>query len=71
MYQFNEIWQRIRIFVMIWVGGLIFLVAASVIRYWSFISTVLKNNVLALVNGIMPSVIMLAAIVWIIRSMFR
>lgn len=66
-----EIWLRIRIFVLIWVVGLAVLVLSSIVKYWDFIKTVLANNAWALFNGVMPLVLILAAIVWIIRAAFR
>ncbi len=71
MLRFFELWMRIRIFVQIWLAGLLFLVAASVIRYHAFLGEVLSDNTIALVNAVMPVIIMAGAIVYLLRSIFR
>lgn len=71
MLRFFELWMRIRIFVQIWLAGLLFLVAASVIRYHAFLWEVLSNNTIALVNAVMPVIIMAGGIVYLLRSIFR
>lgn len=58
-------------FVIGWLIAFALIVVISCIKYRAFIAAALTDNTWALVNAIMPCVIMLMAIFYIIRSIIR
>lgn len=70
-YQIVTVWTVIKRFLIGWAIAGIMLVVVSCIKYKDFIVTVFANNTWAWINAVMPIVIMVFAIGYIIRSLFR
>lgn len=70
-YQAVTVWTVIKRFLIGWaiVGAL--LVVVSCIKYKEFIVTAFSNNTWAWINAVMPIVIIVFAIGYTIRSLFR
>lgn len=58
-------------FVIGWLIAFALIVMISCIKYRAFIAAALTDNTWTLINAIMPCIIMLIAIIYIIRSIFR
>lgn len=70
-YHAVTVWIVIKRFLIGWAVVGTLLVVVSCIKYKEFIVTAFANNTLALINTIMPIVIMAFAIGYIIKSLFR
>lgn len=70
-YQAVTVWTVIKRFLIGWAIAGIMLVVVSCIKYKEFIVTAFANNTWAWINAVMPIVIMVFAIGYIIRSLFR
>lgn len=70
-YQAVTVWIVIKRFLIGWTITGVLLVVISCVKYKEFIVTAFSNNTLAWINAAMPIVIMVFAIGYIIRSLFR
>jgi len=70
-YQTVTVWSVIRRFLMGWVIAGALLVVVSCVKYKEFIVTAFANNAWAWINAVMPIVIMVSAVGYIVRSLFR
>ena len=70
-YQAATVWAVIKRFLIGWIITGAVLVVVSCVRYKEFIVTVFANNTWAWINAVMPILIMVFAISYIIRSLFR
>ena len=70
-YQAVTVWTVIKRFLIGWTIAGALLVVYSCTKYKEFIVTAFANNTWAWINAVMPIVIMVFAIGYIIRSLFR
>ena len=70
-YQAVTVWIVIKRFLIGWSIAGALLVVVSCVKYKEFIVTAFANNTWAWINAVMPIVIMVFAIGYIIRSLFR
>ena len=70
-YQAVTVWTVIKRFLIGWSIAGALLVVVSCVKYKEFIVTAFANNTWARINAVMPIVIMVFAIRYIIRSLFR
>lgn len=70
-YQAVTVWTVIKRFLSGWVISGALLVVVSCVRYKKFIVTAFTNNTWAWINAVVPIVIVVFAISYIIRSLFR
>lgn len=70
-YQSVTAWTVIKRFLTVWIIAGALLVVVSCVKYKEFIVTAFANNTWAWINAVMPIVIMVFAISYIIRSLFR
>ena len=70
-YQAVTVWTVIKRFLIGWAIAGALLVVVSCVKYKEFIVTAFANNTWAWINAVMPLVIMVFAIGYIIRSLFR
>lgn len=70
-YQAVTVWTVIKRFLIGWSIAGALLVVVSCVKYKEFIVTAFANNTWAWINAVMPIVIMVFAIRYIIRSLFR
>ena len=70
-YQAVTVWTVIKRFLIGWAIAGTLLVVYSCTKYKEFIVTAFANNTWAWINAVMPIVIMVFAIGYIIRSLFR
>ena len=70
-YQAVTVWTVIKRFLIGWSIAGALLVLVSCVKYKEFIVTAFANNTWAWINAVMPIVIMVFAIGYIIRSLFR
>lgn len=70
-YQTVTVWTVIRRFLIGWFIAGMLLVVISCVKYKEFIITTFTNNTWVWINAVMPIVIMVLAIGYIIRSLFR
>lgn len=70
-YQAVTTWTVIKRFLIGWIVAGVLLVVFSCVKYKEFIVTAFVNNTWAWINAVMPIVIMIVAIGYIIRSLFR
>lgn len=70
-YQAVTVWTTIKRSLIGWAIAGALLVVVSCIKYKEFIITAFANNTWAWINVVMPIVIMVFAIGYIIRSLFR
>ncbi len=70
-YQTVTVWTVIKWFLVGWVIAGTLLVVVSCVKYKEFIVTAFTNNTWAWINAVMPIVIMVFAIGYIIKSLFK
>lgn len=70
-YRSTGVWDIIKGFVIGWGIALGLLVIVSCVKYREFIATAFTNNVWALVNAVMPIVIIVFVLFYLLRSVFR
>ena len=70
-YQVVTVGNIIKRFLIGWIIAGVLLVVVSCIKYKEYIITAFANNTWALIDAIMPFVIMVFAIGYVIRSLFR
>lgn len=70
-YQAVTVWTVIKRFLIGWTIAGVLLVVVSCVKYKEFIVTVFANNTWAWINAVLPIVIMVCAIGYFIRSLFR
>lgn len=70
-YQAVTVWTVVKRFLIGWAIAGALLVVYSCTKYKEFIVTAFANNTWAWINAVMPIVIMVFAIGYIIRSLFR
>lgn len=70
-YQAIIVWTVIKRFLIGWVVAGVLLVVFSCVKYKEFIITAFANNTWAWIDAVMPIVIMIFAVGYIIRSLFR
>ena len=70
-YQVVTVGNIIKHFLIGWIIAGVLLVVVSCIKYKEYIITAFANNTWAWIDAIMPVVIMVFAIGYVIRSLFR
>ena len=70
-YQAVTVWIVIKRFLIGWAIAGALLVVVSCVKYKEFIVTAFANNTWAWINAVMPIVIMVFAIGYIIKSLFK
>lgn len=70
-YQVVTVGNIIKRFLIGWIIAGVLLVVVSCIKYKEYIITAFANNTWARIDAIMPVVIMVFAIGYVIRSLFR
>ena len=70
-YQVVTVGNIIKRFLVGWIIAGVLLVVVSCIKYKEYIITAFANNTWAWIDAIMPVVIMVFAIGYVIRSLFR
>lgn len=70
-YQVVTVGNIIKRFLIGWIIAGVLLVVVSCIKYKEYIITAFANNTWAWIDAIMPVVIMIFAIGYVIRSLFR
>lgn len=70
-YQAVTVWTVIKRFLIGWSIAGALLVVVSCVKYKEFLVTAIANNTWVWINAVMPVVIMVFAIGYIIRSLFR
>ena len=70
-YRVVTVWTVIKRFLIGWTIAGTMLVVVSCIKYKEFIITAFANNTWTWINAVMPILIMVFAIGYIIRSLFR
>lgn len=64
-------WGIVKKFLLGWGITFLVLVIFSCVKYREFISTALGNNMLSLLNAVMPLAIMIFVLFYLLRSIFR
>lgn len=70
-YKRTTIWLVVKRFLLGWAIAAGILVIISCVKYKEFIMTAFANNTWAWINAILPIVIMILAIGYLIKSLFR
>lgn len=70
-YQVVTVGNIVKCFLIGWIIAGVLLVVVSCIKYKEYIITAFANNTWAWIDAIMPVVIMVFAIGYVIRSLFR
>lgn len=70
-YQELTVWDVIKRFIAGWVVGLGILAVYSCVKYRKYIGAVFTDSVLSWINAVIPTIIVLFAIIYMIKSIFR
>lgn len=70
-YQELTVWDVIKRFIAGWVVGLGILAVYSCVKYRKYIGAVFTDSVLSCINAVIPIIIVLFAIIYMIKSIFR
>ena len=70
-YQELTVWDVIKQFIAGWVVGLGILAVYSCVKYRKYIGAVFTDSVLSWINAVIPIIIVLFAIIYMIKSIFR
>lgn len=70
-YQGLTVWDVIKRFIAGWVVGLGILAVYSCVKYRKYIGAVFTDSVLSWINAVIPIIIVLFAIIYMIKSLFR
>lgn len=70
-YQELTVWDVIKRFIAGWVVGLGILAVYSCVKYRKYIGAVFTDSVLNWINAVIPIIIVLFAIIYMIKSIFR
>lgn len=70
-YQELTVWDVIKRFIAGWVVGLEILAVYSCVKYRKYIGAVFTDSVLSWINAVIPIIIVLFAIIYMIKSIFR
>lgn len=70
-YQKLTVWDVIKRFIAGWVVGLGILAVYSCVKYRKYIGAVFTDSVLSWINAVIPIIIVLFAIIYMIKSLFR
>lgn len=70
-YQELTVWDVIKRFIAGWVVGLGILAVYSCVKYRKYIGAVFTDSVLSWINAVIPVIIVLFAIIYMIKSIFR
>lgn len=70
-YQLISVWSIVKRFLVGWAVVLGILVVVSCIKYWDFIMAAVRNNIWAFFNGMMPVVMIVAAIAYMLKAVFK
>ena len=70
-YQELTVWDVIKRFIAGWVVGLGILAVYSCVKYRKCIGAVFTHSVLSWINAVIPIIIVLFAIIYMIKSLFR
>lgn len=68
---FLSVWDVIKRFLCGWFLTFFILLVVSCVKYHEFIGEAVGNNMWALFNAVMPLVLIIGAILYMIRSVFR
>lgn len=70
-YQELTVWDVIKRFIAGWVVGWGILAVYSCVKYTKYIGAVFTDSVLSWINAVIPIIIVLFAIIYMIKSLFR
>ena len=70
-YQELTVWDVIKRFIAGWVVRLGILAVYSCVKYRKYIGAVFTDSVLSWINAVIPIIIVLFAIIYMIKSIFR
>lgn len=70
-YQELTVWDVIKRFIAGWVVGLGILAVYSCVKYRKYMGAVFTDSVLSWINAVIPIIIVLFAIIYMIKSIFR
>lgn len=70
-YQELTVWDVIKRFIAGWVVGLGILAVYSCVKYRKYVGAVFTDSVLSWINAVIPIIIVLFAIIYMIKSIFR
>ena len=70
-YQELTVWDVIKRFIAGWVVGLGILAVYSCVKYRKYIGAVFTDSVLSWINAVIPIIIVLFAIIYMIKSIYR
>lgn len=70
-YQELTVWDVIKRFIAGWLVGLGILTVYSCVKYRKYIGAVFTDSVLSWINAVIPIIIVLFAIIYMIKSIFR
>lgn len=70
-YKRTTIWLVVKRFLLGWAIAAGILVIISCVKYKEFIVTAFANNIWAWINAILPIVIMILAMGYLLKSLFR
>lgn len=70
-YKELTVWDVIKRFIAGWVVGLGILAVYSCVKYRKYIGAVFTDSVLNWINAVIPIIIVLFAIIYMIKSIFR
>lgn len=70
-YQELTVWDVIKRFIAGWVVGLGILAVYSCVKYRKYIGAIFTDSVLSWINAVIPVVIVVFAIIYMIKSIFR
>lgn len=70
-YQEVTVWTVVKRFLIGWAVAAGILVVVSCVKYKEFIITAFTNNTWAWINAMMPIAIIVFAIIYIIKSVFK
>lgn len=70
-YQELTVWDVIKRFIAGWVVGLGILAVYSCVKYRKYIGAVFTDSVSSWINAVIPIIIVLFAIIYMIKSIFR
>ena len=70
-YQELTVWDVIKRFIAGWVVGLGILAVYSCVKYRKYIGAVFTDSVLSWINAVIPIIIVLFAIIYMIKLIFR
>lgn len=66
-----EIWDKLRRFLLIWIGILVILLAAAVIVYWSDLKAAVVGSVTGTLSSLLTVGVVIVVLWLLLRALFR